>query len=72
MKWPWKLYVLLVLGVILTVTEFGFFAPALISSKSDEGVVAGIISLVIYIPAMFYLVRALFTKNRKQEKREGN
>jgi hypothetical protein len=73
MKWPWKMYFFVVAAIILTVAELGFIAPALISSSSDEGVLAGVVSLIIYIPAMFYIVRALFTKNQqKQEEKEND
>lgn len=50
-------YLLLVSLVVISILEFGFLAPALVSSQSNLGVSLGFASVVLII--FFYLVVAI-------------
>ncbi len=50
----------MILGALgLTIFELGFIAPVLISAESTELVLGGLISIAIYLPTMYYIIRAI-------------
>jgi hypothetical protein len=66
-----KIYLLVIAIIILIVAELGFVAPVLFSAESTELVLFGVITLVAFVPTMYYLVRKivfLIKKNTETEK----
>jgi hypothetical protein len=62
-----KMYLLIVLAVLMTVAELGFIAPLLFSADSDELVMFGMLSVIIYLPAMYHIIRQIITTVKKEK-----
>jgi len=60
-----KIYFLVVIVVLLTIAEFGYIAPSLISADSTELVLLGVLSLVVYFPVMYFIIRGIINLKQK-------
>ena len=64
-----KLYAFIVLLVLFLLSTFGAVIPYLLSAKSDELVLAGILVLVIAIPVVYLAVVNIFKEALKLNRR---
>lgn len=63
-----KLYFQVVIILVLLAVVFGFAGPMLISAKSTEATLAGLILVVVSIPVLATMVgKLVFKKEKKNE-----
>ena len=72
-----KIYFLSLFALALSVFEVGFLAPWLISTKSTELVLVGLVSIAVYLPAMYCIIKVLVKViksklNNEEKVDEGN
>jgi len=55
-----KIYIQIILLIVLIISVFGFVAPVLISSKSNELVITGFVLFFVSIPVIFKIGKNIF------------